>query len=618
MLGLMAFSGLTTALIFSGCGSPGSNATAENSAGSRLQSPAPIERDSNGWSVSSVRATDDSVRLKKSEMPQDQVETMRREYRQTDLIAIPVSPKYNVSLFQIKNVSEWENTVFIAPKLFAYGSAEKGRIAPERNPDGTVTLSFPVVLTDAADANVTSPSASEKINLPDTIAIHQFDELRTEIYRRYSSSLAPLPGCPKQIIVKVNDAEYDATPRDLAKGDYCQMNTPFTASIRVPEEKARFILQKALYANAVDIRAVYETRVAFTVSRFNLEFDRSKLFREIESELSIDAGPWADADVHAKVTNAVRRQAMKVQVQGDMNSHLEGIVSQAVGLFFERFSPDPRSGLKSCGDALVCLRLNYNYSKEEQSLSVGWQQSTSAQTGQNYITWTKLKALTDKVVDIGAKAERPPLKNDGSSIETGLTVVSGDLLEITPSFLIRELREFDQIKTSRASHSVCVASDGDRCTRTEDHWTETSTYSYSAPQYKAMNEPIGQLQQIFDGLVLKFTWRNDRDGALVEKSCPLNIFERDGDGKSLTVRLENHPTCQIFTADMKSKPMLHLVNGIQFPVKYRSGQEVRLWNGQVIQSPEVRTYSPQVEFAGTVAIKGYDIGSAFSGGTRLN
>jgi hypothetical protein len=62
--------------------------------------------------------------------------------------------------------------------------------------------------------------------------------------------------------------------------------------------------------------------------------------------------------------------------------------------------------------------------------------------------------------------------------------------------------------------------------------------------------------------------------------------------------------------------MLHLVNGIQFPVTYKKGRNVRLWNGQVTESPVDDTYYPQVEFGGTIAIKGYDLGSAWSTGSK--
>jgi hypothetical protein len=599
------------------------------------------------WIESKIESPDHSVRLTKLEMSKVQQEYWESQYKQTEIVQVPIDPKYNATLFKIKNVSEWEETVFIAPKIFVYGSAERGRLAPQFNSDGTISLAFPVVLTDATQEEITSADTTTKFNLPEPYLVKNLEELKATINSLFDGqqTLSALPGCLKKIILKVSEKEYDVSPLDIAKGDYCQLNMPLIATLKADAAEARYILQRALYAGAVEVRATFETRVAFLISKFNLEFDKSKLFEELAAEIKLENGVWSSADLNAKVTQVVKRQSFKINIQGNLSSYLDSIVRQATEVFFEKFNPDPKSETAKCSQTKICLRLNYNYSREQQNLKVSWEQSSSMPTGQNYLTWSKMKPLLDKVVDIGGSSSRPALKNNGSFIETGLTVVNGDILDIVPSYLIKEVKDLEIPSVIHSSNLVCIATEpvyereciqlctpndemtgcrdhcfnvkvGDQCSKYEDQFSEIITYTSGMSEYNRFDQPIKQLQEIFGGLALRFVWRDEVSGNLQELTCPLNLFEREGDGKKLVVRLENHATCLIFNESQKSAPMLYLVNQIQFPTKYKTGEIKIWWDSRSEDSTVEKTYYPEVQFAGVIAIRGYEFGSINSFGKK--
>jgi len=389
----------------------------------KVPDTSPVVRDQKHWPVvHQAQAHDRSVTLEKSVMPEEDQRAIRNEFKSTDLQALPIDSKYNVNLFKIHNVPDYENAVFVAPRLYAYSSADGARLAPRRNRDGTMSISFPVVLTSGDSAKIQSPNATGVIEIPEFLRMQNRDELEVKVKEVYGQKkfISRLNGCPKKITVVVGNEEHDATPSDLAKGDYCEQDTPFTVTVKLPETEALHLLQEALYAGIVDVRAVYETRVAYSNTRFKLEFDKTKLFEELSAALSIQAA-WADIDARMKVTEVVQRKSMKVQIQGEMNAPLTSIVDQAILSFFTPFRPDPNTTQKECDGKPVCLRLNYNYSKETQTFSVEWLQSTNVMTGQNYLTWTKLKALEDS----GVRIEKLSNKNTGfgTSRESGLTVI---------------------------------------------------------------------------------------------------------------------------------------------------------------------------------------------------
>jgi hypothetical protein len=294
---------------------------------------------------------------------------------------------------------------------------------------------------------------------------------------------------------------------------------------------------------------------------------------------------------------------------------------------------------------MFCLRMNYNRMNQQGTFNATWEQSTTTLTGEGNLITAILNPVQDRSVKIGGPG-RPVLKNDGTSFETGLTVAPGALVEITPSYLVFEKRVLDLPVTSISHKNVCLASEpmfetrcrsigggcprggceretvcnqvqvGTKCTRVEDQWVKTTTYATQEPQFYTQVDPNGTVETLYEGLSLKFTWGSLRDGNLKSIICPMNIFERKGDGISLIVRLENKPTCQIFTPGEGGNPMLHLVNEIHNMLKYKKGRDIVKWNGEMLERAETATYDSQVQFAGTVGIRGFDWMSALSDGGK--
>jgi len=614
-----------TLLVFSACG--------KNSDALISQRPKAVAAMASPSQAEIVdQSPDGTIRLIKYNLPKEEVDTQRAQYVENDLRQIPTDPKYNTMLFKIYNVEAYENSVFIAPKIYVYSGPDKARLTPKHNSNGTVTLDFPVILTDATKQEIVAPDGKTLIQLPTSMTVKKINELQAELNQRFERQqvLSSLPGCPKRIYVKFGNQEYDATPIEFRRGDYCQMNAPFTASITLPKEDARFLLETAIYNNtAATVSVEFETRARISVAKMEIEFDKSKIFTELEALFKLNAG-WADIEAKAHVTKVMQNQTLKMHMVGEIGPHMDQIVASAIELFFEKFRPDPDGQTSSCSGRPVCLRLNYNSLSDSKKLKVEWYHSKNELTGQNYITWAGLNPLDDSI-KIGGEGRRELTRK--APIETGLTVRAGDLIEITPDYLKIERRAAINSSPSTQNNVVCVETKDicvlrchprncrkavpefceqweTKCVRSENRWLQTTAYSLSSPVLDTLNNPVGQLEQIFDGLSFKFTW-SDQQGNLKETTCPLRYFAREGNGKSILVRISKTPKCDIFS-DNGNAPMLHLVNGIEFPVTYQDGSLVQNWLGQTLQTPAQKTFIPDVSFAGTVMIRGYNMGTSNS------
>ena len=645
--------------------------------GYRLEEPAP-EATPHGppsaeaaqrrpWPTESVTAADQSVPLPRTQMTREEQDYWRTQYQQTDLVALPVPGAYRTNVFLIRNNPQMRETALIGPRIFAYRSSDGARLAHRRNPDGTVTLSFPLVLADGLAAEITAPSGVGTIRLPSDLLVQDPEGLQAYVSRAEGRAmqLAPLPGCPTRIIVRVANQEYDLTPQDATSGDLCRLNRPFSDSLTLCEGDARYLLENALYAGAVDVRATYQTRVPFTVSQLSLEFDRTRLRDALENAIQAEGGYWFRHELGSKIQRVVRQQAIKVGIQGEQGDALNRVVDLAIQAFFEPMPAEAQTQVIECRMAAQsCMQLKIvpNGATAERAFTVSWQHSSTALTTQNYLTWSKLQPLQDRSIVIGESAVegrcnetgeggrpqcRRSLGNDGRSIETGLTVLAGDLLEITPSFIEMEQRELSHEARSHASNPVCIRrrtetlmdcdSGGserhyhckpytvDRgCAETQDQYVDTKTYERRDPLMIRIDQPVGQLQQIFGGLFLKFVYRKESGtdesatSTEVTKECPLNAFPQEGDGLSLRLRLEPRASCRVFDdVPPGYAVMLHLVNRIQQPVSYTAGTITDYWDGRHVDATHTEQYTPAVLFGGTVSIRGYSIGSASADGAKL-
>ena len=143
-------------------------------------------------------------------------------------------------------------------------------------------LLFPIMLIDGLNEIVSSlNSQNESIKIPKNLLVQDTAELNTLINKNFASfgeqKLARLPGCPKEIIMEVDGKKFNITSDILKKSDYCDYNVPINASIKLPKEKAIWLMQKSLYSSGVYLSALFETRVPYTVSKFSIEMNKSKL-----------------------------------------------------------------------------------------------------------------------------------------------------------------------------------------------------------------------------------------------------------------------------------------------------------------------------------------------------
>jgi hypothetical protein len=618
--------GLAFTLTSCGKSNPSSNLSANSS-----QNPATL---ADGWKTNHSQSPDGSVQIDQSHIEPDQLLRVRNQYERANLIQLPVDAKYNANVLRITDatIEDYRHKAFIAPKLYSYGTQQGGKLAPLHHADGTVTLAFNVAFLDGITHQIITPASdSSTIDVPRAFTIAYPEELKSLLQSEYGADngLAPLPGCPKRLTLIAAGKEYDATPSDMASGDFCQLNVPITVSLTLPEDDAKMIMEVALYSHTVDLRAIYETKVSYPTSTVSVKFDRSKIYDELKAELGIKAY-YVDADVKLATTKVVEDQLMQVMIQGQTSDLLNRLIEKVTAVFFEPWAPNPSSTTNPCGVAEpVCLRFSSTTLTQSNTLEFSWAEETNLLSGQNYLTTTKLKP-TPNMVEIGnigscnllAFGECNRLTNDGVARETGLTVVSGNQVVLTPELMIRERRSNPEPQTTRANQNVCLKTKESCffmtpptlfckqiCVQSDDHWVDTINYSEGRITPDVITSPDGQMNELFDGLAFQFRFTDQRTRKIVIKECPLSDFPREGDGSMLSMRVQNTPSCSPFTNVEGETPMLYLVNHISFPENYLSGARVTRWDGTLISTPVSNTFYPKVDFAGTISIQGYSFES---------
>ena len=638
-------------LPMSGCtSSKGAASAGAANSSAPLALPSPSPTDAAGWKVQTQSSADGALVVTQRTMPDDQQQAARNRYQLTELRSVPVDTRYNAQVFAITAETDLTKVheFYVAPKLFAYGSTTTGRIAPEGNADGTTSISFPMILTDGTQDTIVSAAGGSSVVPPDSVRVQDLAGLRADLANRFGTgpTLAVLPGCPKKIIIKVNDTEYDATMEAMVGADYCQINRRFNATIRLSPDKAQYVLQQALYAGAVEVQAVYETRVAFISSQFSLSFNKKKMFSQLAAELQMNAGIVADIDARAKITDILKSESMQISMVGDANSDIQKIIQQAIDLFFVSYTPITPTEQQACdGQAFLCLRLNYNKSDESDNFTASWTQTSSAQVGENYVTWTILQPIQDKIIQVGALGSSYPLRNDGKATETGLIAHAGDIIQFTPTraAVIRKtlatthreshptcwMEGLVQLK-NRAAYVVEPAHYFDcqtewprgehECQKNcyiEDRWYDVTDYDDGALFHtEIVDQPVGKIPELFSGLVMRFNWVQGGQNHQVD--CPFNQLDQDGYGSRMKVTLNNQNGCPV-PSDSSVDLNVSLINQIDNPQgPAMRGERIVDWLGRV-KADNVSSYNyvSQVDLEMDVMMRGTSVGSSGSGGAAL-
>lgn len=591
------------------------------------------------------------VTVTTQEVTDESLAKLQQEAQLTALSELPITSGHNTNIYALSG-DDFKAYGFVSPKTYAYSTNDGARISIMENADGTVSIPFQVAMISGLESKIADPSGRGLTEpLPETFLVKDTAGLQAEISGFGKNKIAVLPGCVKKLVLKVVDREFDVTPKDLNTTDYCDTSKPFTVALRTDKKMAQYILQEALYNNLVDLRADFQTRVPYLVSKVTVKFDKQRIYDELDIHLKANYKGLAEVDARYHLEKIMKNQVMSVNIIGNYSSQLEAAVDAAMRMFFTPV-PDVQRVELGCTGAMVCLTINKDYRSYNENLEFFYQQTSSTLASRNFISTTRLQPLNDRVIEIGNASatatddlHKPTLKNDGSSIETGLTVQNGDIFEIEPTYLTIEQRQLDIAKVVRADNNVCVKTKEVRhceprvysepcvirpanpevakpchggprefctkeivCAQTENQWINTTLYSMDIGQETKIDHPVGKFQEIYEGLALKFTYRQERNGVIENKEvlCPLKNFARVGQGQRISVRIENNASCDLFGSGRNS-PMLSMVNNISFPIKYKTGKDVVNWKGDVIEHHTDGTYVPPVGFGGKISIRGYQI-----------
>jgi hypothetical protein len=560
-------------------------------------------------------SSDGSVVFDEKQLSQQGLEKRKQFYQRANLIQIPVDGRFNAQVFRITDgsISDYNNKLFVAPKLFSYGSQQSGRLGRIKNQDGTITLIFNIAFVDGTTKTIQSPQADEKsIVVPNSFVVNDPTGLTQVLRSDYHSDngLSPLPGCPKKVLLTTGLKSYDVTPQSYKDADFCQLNTPVTVSIRLPENEAKRILEEDLYSGLVDVSGVYETRVSIPVVKVAVSFDRSKISRDLRMKLGVKAF-FTDIEVQKAMTSVIQKELMKVAIQGEPSENVAQLVKQATEKFFEPLTPDAKNPQSECSGVAVCLRYSEVSVDDSRTLELGWSQDTNSIIGQSYVTSTKLKATPNKITigkerDCTENCER--LVNDGKPRETGLTVQEGMTVVLEPSYVVREYKVSPPESTIRTNHDVNIRFGVANIK--QNQWFDTTTVrDYSIDQI--VDQPVGLLDHLYDSLFFEFTYVDTKSRTKVRKECPVLGFPIEGNGRSLTIQLVNSPACQIFTKDPNEVPLLSIVNriGQNDFLDFQFYQKIVYWDGRVELKNSASSHPRKVEFAGSISILGGGIES---------
>lgn len=586
------------------------------------------------WVVKERITRDGDVYYKEESLPYDLIgPSVRKEYNNTQMSQVTVNPSFNTQLFRIEG-KDTNNAVFVAPKLYAFSSSEVNRMSPLVDEDeGTITLFFPIMLIDGLSPIIPSPdNRHDSINVPVNMLVHDTDSLINFLNKKYSSfgeqNLARLSGCPKELIMTIAGRQFSIASDLLKISDYCDYNVPIYTSIKLPTKEALWLLQEGLYSGAAQIAAVFETRVPYTVSKFTVEMNKSKLYEEIAAKLSIKK-LYAEVDLQMEIVKIVKQQAMKISIQGNMTDHLDSIVRQAIDQFFEKMPSDPTKADLSCGSP-ICLKLSYNKQTYEEIFSVDWVQTSNVLSGQNITTWARLFPLSDANV-------RFDTLESGEAKTTELILMKDDIVDLKVTKII--LKNFTQVVRTNLVHNTVVVGSTSHVecsgiyslpfelrspigqpggggvphcitinTPTyEDHWVDETEYS-AIDNSETMDNPIGKTDIITDSIYFGFSWYEN--GVLINKECPANSFVREGDGHSLLLRINNVPNCEVFTKNSTNKPKLYVINKDTNSINtFKEGKVSKYWNGTTTDTTKDVQHQINSNYSGEVSIRGYRIGN---------
>lgn len=525
----------------------------------------------------------------------------------TEIVTLPFDEsRHNVRAFSIK--TDDKKVAYVLPKLYAFmGSDIKQSVPYINKKKKTVLLSFPFMMVDGLQSSVISPNSSyDSIQLPEKLLIRNKEELEAKL----NATLVAPPSCPSNLTLFINGKAYkDSGLYNQTTGQtLCNYNTVMYTSVEVPLEEAKFLLNDGgLRAGYATLQATVNIYAPYKVSSASISFSKSKVYQNIQAHLSIRKPLLGKADMRMEVEKAVKQAAMDITIQGDINTHLNSIIEQAITAFFTPVPADPAKPDMSCGNEKICFKFNYSYQDFSENFSVNYQVSSNQLSLISFLTETPLRSIFDKEIRF------ENFSTLGGRLNTGLTVNPYDEVELSFSSLIYETLVQDNqtvtvnnvVSVPYTSTEHCRPSGGGGRSRggeaggnadnfcevtrykNENRWIATTTYS-GKRTLNILSQASDEFAKVTDSLLLEFSWQED--GQAKSVTCPVNSFKRRSIGKGLIIQVTNTPDCKVFTARAQNIPKVALVSDASKNLSIATskaitvGQVVKNWQGALVKS----------------------------------
>ncbi|WP_413568539.1 hypothetical protein ACLWBD_13525 [Bdellovibrio sp. HCB117] len=548
-----------------------------------------------------------------------EIEKLKEKKRSSSLTPIPVSPEHSATVYKLSGQSV-KDQYLVSPRVFVYSGSRLNSFI--RNSDGSVVIPFNIALIDGLTNRVhTADVSGPTQEIPESLRVKNYRQLLEEVARFSAQksdefAIGALPGCPSRITVAAGGLNYDVTPPNLTESDFCEINKPFTVSLKVPENVAQYILGDALRASMVDVIVNYAIMVPVPVSELSVRFDKQKVYEAIFVNLQASYPPYGEAEVEYAVEKAMKSMKMHIHIQGDYNDQMKRIVSDAITAFFEKMPPNPdRASAGKCSK-MVCLTVKQQKFEHEEKFEVQWSQIENMRMDKVLRLGSKLRPVNDEQTTIGqdsaiGASNASEFSNKNLNIKTnpfnvytvGITPQKGSTVHFKPSLYTWERRKREtETLINHRTWNDCTGRVGieNRCSYTTRH-EYLYTWEYTGKDiWVSTINPLSSVPQFLNGIKLYFRFANGE-----QIRCAIeDLYGINEEGRR-TIRIENTPSCPLFDNDRKVITSFGMINEIKLDdISYMSGQRMDSnytlrWNKYV---PVI--YSPTVLIAGQLTLLG--------------
>lgn len=557
MLGLLIF--------FSACAKNKEEAPSRESSGKQN-----LNLDESDWTLQSNQVSD-SLILQSKTLTEEGRHKSEISVRESALEPLNLPSNLKLAAFTVRSKGNvrTRQAVFVAPKLYFYRKADGAQVQAKKM-GKNVLIPLHAILVDGFSAQIPRPDGIETVPLPESYRVDLELVKKALIERGYdeTTSVGPLDGCVKELAISVAGEKFDVTPALVSDSDFCEINRPFTVNLVVPEEKADFIINDALYMSEIDASASFRVQVGYIDSDTRIQMDRSKIYEKLEASLQGQYPPYVKTEIQAKLKSIIQTEAMNIFIKGDRADIINQLVQTAYNSFVEPFElkSSPDAAKPECGLDGICVSLNYEKNKEQRSLEVGFQQYSTTMTEKTITSLAKpQQILFPEVVFDSVNSEKGEFvdNREGHQNERnlGITVNQGTTLELMLNGFKHEI-DNTSVDVNTDTWVRCASRD----------WTKRCEWNEMGLHVNRTYEGVKETDvKPFAGnilgnpaleLVFKFT---RVDGTSV--FCNLSQMNANGTGSKYIIRVENSPNCTIFSPENDKREVVNVsfINQLRDP-----------------------------------------------------